>query len=78
MGKVRTETVKKTARQLIAMYPSRFTADFEENKRVVSEVVSSDTKRLRNRIAGYVTRLRLVEEMRKASPSPMAETEIEE
>jgi len=57
MGKVRIGLVKRTARRLVASYPDLFTEDFEHNKRVVSELVEIDSKKLRNQIAGYVTRL---------------------
>ena len=65
MGKVRTETVKRTARDLMERYPDRFTADFEANKKAIAEVFTPDSKRLRNRVAGYATRIRIVEEARK-------------
>ena len=57
MGKVRIGVVKRTARKLIAMYPDLFTEDFEHNKRVVANLVETPSKKLRNQIAGYVTRL---------------------
>ncbi len=57
MGKVRIGLVKRTARKLLEMYPDLFTEDFEHNKRVVSELVEVASKKLRNQIAGYVTRL---------------------
>lgn len=57
MGKVRIGVVKRTARRLVAMYPDLFTEDFEHNKRVVAKLVELESKKLRNQIAGYVTRL---------------------
>jgi len=57
MGKVRIGLVKRTARRLIATYPDLFTEDFEHNKKVVSQLVETNSKKLRNQIAGYVTRL---------------------
>ena len=61
MGKVRTETVKRAARELVERFPERFGNDFESNKAAVNEVLNAPSKRLRNRIAGYVTRLKVVE-----------------
>ncbi len=61
MGKVRTETVKRAARELVERFPERFGNDFESNKASVNEVLNAPSKRLRNRIAGYVTRLKVVE-----------------
>ncbi|ALL00105.1 30S ribosomal protein S17e [Pyrodictium delaneyi] len=57
MGKVRIGIVKRTARKLITLYPDLFTEDFEHNKRVVSQLIETPSKKLRNQIAGYVTRL---------------------
>jgi len=61
LGKVRTETVKRAARELVERFPERFGNDFESNKAAVNEVLNAPSKRLRNRIAGYVTRLKVVE-----------------
>jgi small subunit ribosomal protein S17e len=41
--------------ELIKKYRDLFTTDFETNKRVLEEVAQISTKRLRNRIAGYIT-----------------------
>jgi len=38
-------------------YPDKFTADFENNKKAVQLLTTISSVRLRNRIAGYVTRL---------------------
>ena len=75
MGKVRTEIVKRTARDLFQRHPDKFTADFEANKKAVSEYFGLNSKRLRNRVAGYATRLKRVEEARKAIA---ASTEVAE
>ncbi len=57
MGKVRTIIVKRTARKILEMFPDRVSLSFEENKKLVSEVVSVPSKKLRNQIAGYLTHL---------------------
>ena len=57
MGKVRTERVKKVARELLKRYPDKFTADFDENKRIVETLTKGSSIKLRNRIAGYISRL---------------------
>jgi small subunit ribosomal protein S17e len=66
LGKVRTEIVKRTARDMLQRYPDKFTTDFEVNKKVMSEVFELDQKRLRNRVAGYTTRLKRVEAAKNA------------
>ncbi|AIS32278.1 MULTISPECIES: 30S ribosomal protein S17e [Methanobacterium] len=57
MGNIRTSFVKRTAKELIETYPGKFTTDFDENKKLVQEFSTVSTKHLRNKIAGYVTRL---------------------
>jgi small subunit ribosomal protein S17e len=57
MGRIRTKTVKKAARQLVENYYSKMTLDFHINKRIIDEVAVIQTKRLRNKIAGFVTHL---------------------
>ena len=54
---MRPEHVKRIARELIERYPDRFTADFENNKKGVQSLTTVSSVKLRNRIAGYVTRL---------------------
>merc|ERR1712232_1136587 len=57
MGRVRTKTVKKASRVIIEKYYTRLTLDFQTNKRVVEEFALIPSKRLRNKIAGFVTHL---------------------
>jgi small subunit ribosomal protein S17e len=57
MGNIRTSFVKRTSRELIEIYEGTFTTDFDENKLLVEKFTTVSTKHLRNKIAGYVTRL---------------------
>ena len=57
MGRVRTKTVKKAARMIIEKYYPRLTLDFDTNKKICEEVAQIPSKRLRNKIAGFVTHL---------------------
>lgn len=57
MGNVRTKLVKRTARTLVEKYGNYFTTDFEFNKRKIAELAAIPSKKLRNQIAGYVTRI---------------------
>lgn len=56
VGKVRPAYIKNTARMLAEKYPDKFTIDFEYNKKAVSEILKT-SKKVRNRVAGYITRL---------------------
>jgi small subunit ribosomal protein S17e len=57
LGKVRTVLIKRLARELVDRYSENFTADFDKNKELVDELLLNTTKRLRNRISGYITHL---------------------
>ena len=54
---VRTKTVKRAARVIIEKYYGKLTIDFQTNKRICEEVASIPSKKLRNKIAGFVTHL---------------------
>lgn len=54
---VRTKTVKRSARSIIEKYYSRLTVDFDTNKRIVDEVAIVPSKKIRNKIAGFITHL---------------------
>eukprot|EP01128_Nolandella_sp_AFSM9_P000620 TRINITY_DN10771_c0_g1_i1.p4 TRINITY_DN10771_c0_g1~~TRINITY_DN10771_c0_g1_i1.p4 ORF type:complete len:140 (-),score=45.37 TRINITY_DN10771_c0_g1_i1:62-481(-) len=57
MGRVRTKTTKRAARLIVEKYFPKLTLDFQTNKRICDEVAIVPSKRLRNKIAGYVTHL---------------------
>eukprot|EP01023_Acetabularia_acetabulum_P010024 TRINITY_DN1454_c0_g1_i4.p3 TRINITY_DN1454_c0_g1~~TRINITY_DN1454_c0_g1_i4.p3 ORF type:complete len:124 (-),score=31.05 TRINITY_DN1454_c0_g1_i4:370-741(-) len=57
MGRVRTKTIKRASRQIIEKYYTKLTLDFHTNKRVCEEVAVIQSKRLRNKIAGFTTHL---------------------
>lgn len=48
--------IKKTATQLLERYPEAFSTDFEHNKESVTALTNVQSKNVRNRIAGYVSR----------------------
>ena len=48
--------VKKTANLLLEQYPDAFTDDFEQNKESVEKLTNIESKSVRNRIAGYISR----------------------
>ena len=53
---IKPKYVKKTAGILLERYPQSFNTDFETNKEHVSELTNVESKSVRNRIAGYITR----------------------
>ena len=58
IGNIRQSNIKNIAKELLKAYPKQFIAgDFQHNKKMVAELTDVNSKLLRNRIAGYVTRL---------------------
>ncbi|MCC6013632.1 MAG: 30S ribosomal protein S17e [Candidatus Verstraetearchaeota archaeon] len=57
MGKVRVSKVKIIARKLVETFPNTFTTDFNTNKQLVCKYTNIRSKHLRNRVAGYITRI---------------------
>ncbi|HZX12296.1 MAG TPA: 30S ribosomal protein S17e [Candidatus Nanoarchaeia archaeon] len=58
MGRIRTTLIKRTAEKLIKRHPDKFSTDFSLNKPAVTEAADVPTKKLRNLIAGYITKLK--------------------
>ncbi|HDM36078.1 MAG TPA: 30S ribosomal protein S17e [Candidatus Syntrophoarchaeum butanivorans] len=55
MGNVRPNYIKVLGESLLKAYKDKFTGDFEVNKRLVEEYTNVKSKRVRNRVAGYIT-----------------------
>jgi len=64
MGNIRPFNIKHIARELVDDYGDKFNGDFDHNKKVVSELTDVQTKRLRNMLAGYVTRYWKIKKMK--------------
>ncbi len=78
MGKVRPEHVKKMARELIELYPGKFSTDFQSNKKVITSVAQFYSAKLRNRTAGYITRLLSIERAAEEAEAEVEEGAMEE
>lgn len=57
MGRIKTKLIKRVGHKLVKTHPTLFTKDFEHNKNSMAGVADIKTNKLRNVIAGYVTRL---------------------
>ena len=55
MGRVRHKYTKRMTRKV--MENAEFTSDFEENKVTLSAIADISSKKIRNVIAGYATKL---------------------
>ena len=59
MGKIKSKMMRKTA-NILTKEDLNFNKDFEKNKRILGSTMPS--KRLRNRIAGLISRMKRQEE----------------
>ena len=57
MGRIRTTFVKATGVKIYQKYKDRFSNDFSKNKKVVEDVSIMNSKKLKNVISGYITKL---------------------
>jgi small subunit ribosomal protein S17e len=57
MGRIKTKMCKRLTFELLKKYKDKLSANFDENKKIVSELLIGASKKVRNTVAGYVTRL---------------------
>ena len=57
MGRIKTQLIKKSAEDIVGIYRADLTKDFTENKAFMATNLKVSSKKLRNAIIGYATRL---------------------
>ncbi|MHA1222805.1 MAG: 30S ribosomal protein S17e [Candidatus Heimdallarchaeaceae archaeon] len=62
MGNIRTSQIKRLqikrlSKQIVRDFHNQLNTDFQNNKHIVEEICSPMSKKMRNLIAGYVTRI---------------------
>jgi small subunit ribosomal protein S17e len=55
MGRIKSKLVKRTANTLLKA-ENQFSYNFEKNKKVLGDITPS--KKIRNQIAGYISRIK--------------------
>ncbi len=58
MGRIKTTFIKRKTKELLAMHGEKFTADFDQNKEITDKYTKVQSKKIRNVITGYMTRLK--------------------
>lgn len=58
MGRIKTAFIKRKTRELLKKRGESMTTDFTENKIQVNKFTTVSGKKLRNVIAGYISRLK--------------------
>ena len=62
MGRIKTKMIKRLTHQVVGLHKEEFKENFDENKKLVDRFMTTPSKKIRNAIAGYVTRLTKVKE----------------
>ncbi len=57
MGRIKTAQIKRITHELMELHGNEFTDNFEENQEIISKLISTPSKSLRNKITGYATKL---------------------
>jgi small subunit ribosomal protein S17e len=78
LGKVKTEQIKRVGKELMERFPDKFTTNFDENKRLVETLTQGTTTRVRNQIAGYITRTKSLAKANPETTEPVVSAEASE
>jgi small subunit ribosomal protein S17e len=57
MGRIKTQMIKRLTLQLVKQHKPLFSTDFVANKKLVEQLLTDPSKKIRNTVAGYVTRI---------------------
>ncbi|MBN1502921.1 30S ribosomal protein S17e [Candidatus Woesearchaeota archaeon] len=57
MGRIKTKVIKRMSEELFERHREEFKDNFDENKKLVEQFADIPSKKMRNIIAGYITRL---------------------
>ena len=57
MGRIKTALSKRVTNEVLSKHREEFTEDYEINKQKVLKYIDFPSKKIRNVVAGYVTRL---------------------
>ena len=61
LGRIRTKDIKTVGNEIMENHGTKFNTEFENNKKEIKTLDFRTSKRVRNKIAGYVTRHRKIE-----------------
>lgn len=56
MGRIKTQQIKSKGEELYELHAKVYTADFAQNKKLVEQHAQVRSKKLRNILAGFMTR----------------------
>ena len=56
VGRIKTKLVKRITKELIKKHGDELKTDFKENKEIINKLIDVQSKKIKNTIAGYVTK----------------------
>lgn len=59
MGRIKTAMIKRAAEQIVAREPDMFNESFEHNKKLLGNN-TMPSKRIRNKVAGHIGRIKKI------------------
>lgn len=57
MGRVKTTKIKRATQEIFEKHKDEVSTDFSENKEKLKQMAGFQSKKIRNIVAGYLTRL---------------------
>ena len=57
MGRVRALLIKKIAMKVLEENKEKLSSNFEKNKEILKSILPVKSKKIRNKVAGYITKL---------------------
>ncbi|MBS3177051.1 30S ribosomal protein S17e [Candidatus Woesearchaeota archaeon] len=57
MGRIKTQQVKRITTTIFKRYGEKVTPDFGKNKQLLAQIATIYSKKIRNMIAGYLSRM---------------------
>lgn len=58
MGRIKTTAIKSKGQKIFSKHKDEFTSDYAKNKEKLKELTIIPSKKIRNVLAGYITRLK--------------------
>jgi len=57
LGRIKTVFIKHLTNRVLERHRDKFTTNFDKNKEILDQVIEINSKKLRNQVAGYITKI---------------------
>ncbi len=69
------DRVRRISEELLGRFPDSFGTDFQKNKEKLEQIAIVRSKMLKNRIAGYITKIKVKEHAEDEQKAPEEEAQ---